>query len=317
MSAANTSSSQGGDTDRRRDDRAGPLALLRRIGEDLDQHKTLVVYRGGTVMPSTGRPSPNTLGEEVSREPSRLTSGTERPAARQGQGSAAGDPAEARPGRSAASVLRESGVASGIVADIEDATDAQKEGYDQLRVRLGRYGIIWLEGEVWPIQDADFGARIRVAYPVDERLPLRAWAWWTDTLYWIGPRHTNFGDGSICAYELPDATWTRGKPLVSYLDLVAVWLARHAYLRLTGRWPGRQALHTAQERLTEHRPGEICGGCESGRPYERCHRPRDARVSPQQVEHEYRVRYQNQVQLPPADDAGFERAALIPWPAIA
>jgi hypothetical protein len=38
---------------------------------------------------------------------------------------------------------------------------------------------------------------------------------------------------------------------VELLDLQIVWIARHLYLRRFGRWPGRQVLHTAFERLRE------------------------------------------------------------------
>jgi hypothetical protein len=193
---------------------------------------------------------------------------------------------------------------------VQSATDAQK-GYSQLRVRLAG-PVIWLEGEIEPVKRLDRVARVVVSYPRDASLPVRSWAFWTNGS-WIGPRHTNFGDGSICAFEIPDGTWRRELPLVGYLDLVSVWIARHTYLKEFDRWPGRQVLHTAQEQLTEHRRGEICGRCESGRLYERCHRRLDERRSTADVEAEYRGKYRGAIQMPPASSAEFQKAALQRW----
>lgn len=291
------------------DTRAAALVLLRQIGEELDHHKTLRVFRGGVVQPSTGCPSPHLLGEESAHDRAREPAGSERPEAGQGQGSAEGSPASTRPGPSAGQVLRERGVEAKLVADIEGATDAQ-EGYPQLRARLAG-PIIWLEGEIDPVPGLGRAARVRISYPMDRTIHVRAWAWWKKGK-WIGPRHTNF-DGSVCAYELSDRSWTRALPLVGYLDQVAGWISRHAYLAEFGRWPGPQALHTARERLIEHQPGELCGACMSGRPYEECHKPADMRMGRMAIDQEYHRLVGKAVRRLPDNEIGFQEAALKRW----
>lgn len=293
------------------DARAEALVLLQRIGEELDQHQTIRVFRGGVVQPSTGCSSPHMLGEVSADEGTRKPAGSERPATGQGQGSAEGNPARARPGPPAGQVLRERGVEPKLVADIEGATDAQ-DGYPQLRARLAG-PIIWFEGELEPVPGLGRAARVRVAYPMDVTIHLHAWAWWKNGK-WIGPRHTNFGDGSICAYELTDRSWTRARPLVYYLDQVTGWITRHTYLAEFHRWPGQQVLHTARERLIQHQPGEICGACRSGCPYEECHKPADMQLSRLVIDKEYRRHYGRNEQRPPQTELGFQEAALKRFP---
>lgn len=106
---------------------------------------------------------------------------------------------------------------------------------------------------------------------------VRSWAFWADPLArpaWIGPRHTNFPDGSVCAYEPSDGTWSFGEPLVDLLDLYSVWALRHLHLLTFGRWPGPQAVHRPYERLLEINPEEHCG-CGQDRRYVDCCRDRD------------------------------------------
>lgn len=293
------------------DDRADALTVLQRIGEEFDQHHTLRVLRGGVIQPSIGRPSSHPLGEVSEDEGSRKPAGSERPATGQGQGSAKGNPAGTRPGPSAGQVLRERGVEPKLVADIEGATDAQ-QGYPQLRARLAGL-VIWLEGEMEPVPGLGHAARVRISYPSDTTIPVRAWAWWKKGK-WIGPRHTNYGDGSICAYEVLDRSWTRAMPLVGYIDQVAGWITRHIHLLEFGRWPGHQVLHTARERLIQHQPGEICGACKSGRRYEDCHKPADMQLGRMAIDQEYRRHFGKAVQRPPETELGFQEAALKRWP---
>lgn len=87
---------------------------------------------------------------------------------------------------------------------------------------------------------------------------------------WIGPRHTNFPDGSICAFDPADSTWVLGDPLVELLDIYTIWAVRHLYLQTFGRWPGRQSVAHAAERVLEFRPDEYCGCAEGHRLYREC-----------------------------------------------
>lgn len=107
---------------------------------------------------------------------------------------------------------------------------------------------------------------------------VRGWAFWADPMslpVWIGPRHTNFGDGSICAFEPADGTWAFGDGLVDILDIYTVWALRHLHLRHTARWPGPQSVHRPYERLLEIRPEERCGCPAPQGTYGECCRPRD------------------------------------------
>jgi hypothetical protein len=110
---------------------------------------------------------------------------------------------------------------------------------------------------------------------------VRSWAFWGDPLAypeWIGPRHTNFPDGSICAFEPTDATWQFGGSLVKLVDLYTLWAMRHLYLREFGRWPGYQAVHFAGERILELRADEHCGCVNSEKLYGECCMPSDMAI---------------------------------------
>jgi len=92
---------------------------------------------------------------------------------------------------------------------------------------------------------------------------VRSWGFWfapplKDPI-WIGPRHTNSPDGSVCAFEPKDGTWVLGDPLFKLLDLFTLWALRHIHLQELDLWPGRQVGHYAFERLTEFRKDEYCG----------------------------------------------------------
>ena len=94
---------------------------------------------------------------------------------------------------------------------------------------------------------------------------------------WIGPRHTNFPDGSVCAFEPADKTWVIGDPLVTLLDLYTLWALRHLHLQVFGRWPGHQAVRHPYERILELREDEHCGCDMSDKLYGKCCRDRDLR----------------------------------------
>lgn len=107
---------------------------------------------------------------------------------------------------------------------------------------------------------------------------VRSWAFWGDALAypeWIGPRHTNFPDGSICAFEPSDGTWTFGDRLVQLLDIYTLWALRHLYLKQFERWPGYQSVHFPGERILELRADEHCGCAKSERFYGECCMSRD------------------------------------------
>jgi hypothetical protein len=107
---------------------------------------------------------------------------------------------------------------------------------------------------------------------------VRSWGFWGDPLaapVWIGPRHTNFPDGSICAFEPRDGTWIFGDSLVLLLDLYTVWTLRQLHLQVLGRWPGYQAVAHPYERILELREDEYCGCGRTDRLYGECCRDKD------------------------------------------
>jgi hypothetical protein len=117
-------------------------------------------------------------------------------------------------------------------------------------------------------QSATFLIGISYAYAA-----VRSWGFWRAGLVdaiWIGPRHTNFTDGSICAFEPGDKTWFFDSPIVELLDFYTVWALRHLHLKIFGRWPGPQVVHHPYERILELRADEYCGCGVSGKLYGEC-----------------------------------------------
>lgn len=258
--------------------------LLRKLGRHLDEDRLPIVHEGGVVMPGPASPSEFTPGEkgeghvERQAEPRRSESGSRR-------GSSGRGPAEGEgPTGATTPIVGEPGLNPDIQRDLRAAAGA----YPQMRVATAA-GVTWFQVRVRPVPGLTAAARLVTQVPLYRKFPVRSWAWW-DSGVWIGPRHTNYPHGDICAFDPEDQTWNRGDPLVVLLDLHVVWIVRHLHLRKFGRWPGRQVLHTAYERLREQQPGELCG-CGSTRRYGDCCRPRDARKDPYQAlrEHVQRV----------------------------
>lgn len=256
------------------------LDLLRAIGEDPD---CALVYRGGRVEPGPGRPAispPGGMGSNAPKEVSRNArreegEGSPGSATRPGQGpSQRGAAARQGSPGATASVLSASGLTDTVRRDLLGAV----ESYPQMRIQIAPKGV-WLPCCIQPVRGLHDEALLLTWYPQSPSTPPRSWAWW-DSGIWIGPRHTNYPDGSICSFEPADWTWLPGQSLVTLLDLNTLWIVRHLHLRYFGCWPGRQVLHTAFERLREQQPEELCGGCESGRRYLECCFARDSERNP-------------------------------------
>jgi hypothetical protein len=287
-----------------------PDDLLRQIGIDLDQRRTLVVYGGGMVWPSTGRP-PQYLGtseEVIANGETREQTGSEGSATGSRQGTAVNGAARSRTTGSAASFL------SAVVgwdadrrADLQEAIDAY-----EMVPSIAAPGV-WLSTTVTPVFGNRASADLVVGVPNDVSRRVKGWAWWTDGGMPIGPRHTNYPCGSICAFEPPDGTWDRDSSLVRLLDLYAVWVAKQMHLLRFGLWPGEQALHTASERLREHRPHELCGGCRSLRMYKNCCKPKDLRMTSAEVEREFKRKYPAGIRIPPRNREHAMTLALHSW----
>jgi len=253
--------------------------LLKKIGEDLDKEFYPVVHDGGIVEPGQSHSQLQEPGRKdcYERETTRgSTAGSWPRSAGRSWTSARQAADRSRSTGEATSIFSKQKLSDAMVADLVGVIVA----YPTVQFRFTP-DLVWLIHSINPIRGLGDTALLVSAYPHDLRLIVKSWAWWGPGLIWIGPRHTNYPDGSICSFEPRDAdSWQRGSPLRDLLDIHAVWIVRHLFLRYFSRWPGRQVFHTTYERLTEHRRGELCGGCRSGLNYEQCCRPRDESSDP-------------------------------------
>lgn len=124
------------------------------------------------------------------------------------------------------------------------------------------------------------------------------WGFWNGTA-WIGPRHTNFPEGSICAFERSDGTWNVGDPLIELFDLYTLWALRHLHLEYFGRWPGKQAVSEPYERVLELHPDELCGCGREGTRYGVCCAPADRRRDLVKEAVSFTLRYHGGLRRPP------------------
>jgi hypothetical protein len=130
---------------------------------------------------------------------------------------------------------------------------------------------IWLLIPTRLIPGLDHYAILVLAIQYETGL-VRSWAFWVIHMSppsWIGPRHTN-ADGSICAFDVADGTWTWVKPLVTLIDLYTIWVVRQLHVKAYGRWPGKQAVHVAGEMMLEFDPQEYCGCLDGTKRYADC-----------------------------------------------
>jgi len=249
---------------------ADVMHQLQEIGCQLDKNIFPRVKNGGIVMPSDSAVLPSTLGVENGNEQS---SRQRRPEAGSWKGTAGGQgPARgAWPPHQTAPV-----VCANFREKYEDELTAVCEAY--------RCTEVWYEGDgLWLLTESALLPALQTTATFltgisFTRASARSWGFWrggTVGCTWIGPRHTNFPDGSICAFEPSDGTWTFGDPLVELLDLYTLWALRHLHLQVYRRWPGQQAVHHPYERLLEIREGEYCGCGKTDKLYGECCRDRD------------------------------------------
>lgn len=146
------------------------------------------------------------------------------------------------------------------------------QAYPNTRVWFEEDGL-WLLTESELLPDLQQKAVFLIGIPYARTRIARAWGFWSwiplRHPIWIGPRHTNFGDGSICAFEPLDKTWISGDPILELLDLYSLWALRQLHLHVVGHWPGRQVAHWHYERLLELSSSELCG-CGSNEHYRNC-----------------------------------------------
>lgn len=251
--------------------------LLGEIGVQLDQGHFPAVFDGGFVRPCKTGVHFETQGQETEN----VGTGSTRSAARPGSWAAGREGATGQPwtARAAPPV-----VSAELRRRYEAGLNDFVHAYPGARVWAS-------ENEMWLLVEsavvtglervATFIIRLPFSYPV--HLPylrlreVKAWAFWSTAVSqtWIGPRHTNFPDGSVCAFEPGDRTWLPGGSITTLVDLYTLWTARHLHLEIFGRWPGYQSVPFAAERIIELRDDEFCGCDNSGALYRDCCRPHD------------------------------------------
>jgi hypothetical protein len=250
------------------DARAG--AALQLIGRQLDQRIFPSVKDGGIVTPSelTVPLSPSGVEQrhDEFRRQTRSTPGAWR-----------GTPAWQGSFRG----LRATGEAApiidpGLQAGYQAQLDAVSTAYPGARIWHRGNGF-WIVTHSALLPALHQGVSLLTAVPFFHTTP-RSWGFWRGIprdFGWVGSRHTNFPDGSICAFEPADGTWVTGDSLVALLDLYTVWALRHLHLAHFGRWPGHQAVRDPYERLMEIHEDEHCGCDADEARYGQCCRPRD------------------------------------------
>ncbi len=236
--------------------------ILQAVGHQLDKNIFPFVKNGGLVMLNETTVTSN-LGKEKQHERER----TRRSKSKPWKGSAGGQGPSSQ-----TSPL----ICTDFQAQCESELDAVNEAYPKTRVWHQPEGLLLLT-ESALLANHEQPAIFLVVFPYAVKPVVKGWGFWAGSISveWIGPRHTNFPDGSICAFEPIDGTWMKGDPIVQLLDLYSLWAFRHLFMKTFGRWPGRQAIHFPYERILELRSDEFCGCEHSDRLYGECCQDRD------------------------------------------
>ncbi len=240
------------------------LEVLRRIGNDLDLDRYPRCFNGGLIVPSDECPPSQPLGMEVTHGNPRQRRSSTRPRQRTARWQRpAGRPRTPDP----AAQFR----IGGLERQFTSQLTALKEAYPSVRVWQQELGA-WLLLDSVVLAGLSRRARFAVAIPfTTDRV--RAWGFWEGLLEparWIGPRHTNFPEGSICSFDPSSAHPPGAHDLVRLLDVYTLWAFRHLHLEALGRWPGRHTGVFTSERLFEFRLDELCGCGSEGLRYRNC-----------------------------------------------
>ncbi len=253
--------------------------MLQQVGSALDEDRPLRVYDHGVVALDRQSKTANSAkenGDERQAQTGPSARSRKRAAGRQGP--AGGSRSAGAAPRVGGDVLR--AAYEGQVAGLEKA-------YPTLQIYPDDAGM-WLLATSSILKGLPREATFLVALPYRLAAGPRSWAFWTAAgrHRWIGPRHTNLGDGSICAFSPDEGAWSEGGDLRTLLDLYSVWSLRHLHLEKFGRWPGRQYALVrgdprvqAYYRLREWRDDELCGCGSVNRRYSECCKPFDERLN--------------------------------------
>lgn len=246
--------------------------ILREIGQQLDEDIFPRIMNGGIVTPGEAAVPISTWAMEVNHE---------RPSTRRPEtGSRTWRPREEGEGKTwgcGASGNASPFICTDLKHQYEGELTTVQEAYPGARAWIQNEGL-WLITESALLPGLSQKAVFLTGIPFSRTRTVRGWGFWKGIPLkyssWIGPRHTNSPDGSICAFEPRDGTWKLGDSLLVLLDLYTLWAFRHLHLQVFKKWPGRQVAHFAYERLAELNPSEYCG-CGSNRQYDQCCREND------------------------------------------
>lgn len=228
---------------------------LKAIGLALDNDVMPSVFDRGVVRPAVSPDDLKLAGQEKADARQRPTRSATRPWERPARWQ--GTTGQPRAPHSGAPFVQ-----PGLRSRYTEGVGACRDAYPDL-LAFPQERQMWLFAESDLIEGLGRRAAFAIQLPYTTSWPVRAWGFWTTAVSktWIGPRHTNFPDGSVCAFEPRDQTWLPGGSVTALLDLYSLWAVRHLYLEKYGKWPGRQSVPIAAERLLELGDEEFCG-CE-------------------------------------------------------
>jgi hypothetical protein len=244
---------------------------LQQIGRQLDRNIFPCVTDGGIVVPNTAPLPSLTLGEEKKNENQRKRRSESKPWARATR-------RKRKACRPWQTCHPPSIVSTKLQTKYKNGLNDVSLAYPNTQVWQQADGM-WLLTESTLLPEHWHKAIFITAIPYVWPYTVRSWGFWAGGFFnepaWIGPRHTNFPDGSVCAFEPTDKTWIVGQDIVKLLDLYTLWAVRHLHLIVFGRWPGHQAVFHPCERLLEIRHDELCGCGLSDKLYEECCQAKD------------------------------------------
>jgi hypothetical protein len=274
---------------------------LKEIGRQLNLNQFPRVYNGGLVLPDEPSILPSHSGMERIDVTPRKEPTTKRNRKRQAYRS--------RSTNSTASV-----VCSDLRTYYEKNISALLEIYPNTQYWFINGGM-WLIVECKVLRDLNHNATFLIFVPFFPPAILKAWGFWTNFVSssFIGPRHTNFPDGSVCAFEPKDRTWQIGDSLITLLDIYCVWAVRQLYLKTFKKWPGSQSVQFAYERLSELQDEELCGCENAQKQYIDCCKPKDLALDRNKLATDFLLRVPNfGVRTPPQQVLDFLKQRTIP-----
>jgi hypothetical protein len=279
---------------------------VRALGLQLDRGIFPQVLDGGAVAPSESAIPPYMGAEKFNvqaRTPPLTSGASTSTTSSQGTAGIAGPPGETP------SLER-----AGVRAFYENEVAALQVTYPGTRAWCGDAGM-WLLSESSVVAGLKQAATFLTAFSWSI-LAVKAWGFWRESavsVRWIGPRHTNFPDGSVCAFDPADKTWIFGDPLIELLDLYSVWALRHLHLEMFHHWPGPQSVFHPYERQLEFHHTELCV-CGSGRAYGNCCLSRDTARSAVTNAVSFIIQFAGGLREPPAYAAQAALHATTPPP---